>query len=86
MNSVRKKTPSHQVYRKKTHTNGYLNVGSYHHLAQTYVILKTLIIHSLHISFHQFLVEEKSRLTKAFLSNGFSCSKINQDFHFSKTN
>jgi len=74
MNSVRKKTLSHQVYSKKTHTDRYLNVGSHHHLAQKYIVLKTLITRALRISFPQSLAEEKFHLTKAFVSNGYSCS------------
>ena len=80
MNSVRKKTLSHQVYSKKTHTDRYLNVGFHHHLTQKHVILKTLITRALHNSSPQFLPEEKSHLTKAFMSNGYSFSWINQYF------
>jgi hypothetical protein len=51
-------------------------------LAQKSVVLKTLITRALHISSPQFLAEEKSHLTKALLSNGYSLHQINQAFRF----
>jgi hypothetical protein len=35
---------SHQVYRKKTHTNRYLHIDSHHHLAQKLDIINKLVI------------------------------------------
>jgi hypothetical protein len=71
---------SHQVYRKKTHTNIYLNAHSHHHPTQKNVILKTLATRALRILAPQFLAKEKSHVTKTLLSNGYSLAQINKDF------
>jgi len=72
---------SHQVYRKKTYTDRYLNANSHHDPTQKSIILKTLITRSLCISTPQFVAEEKAHLTKSLMSNGYSLSHINQAFH-----
>ena len=41
---------SHQVYRKKTHTDRYLNARSHHHPFQQLGVLKTLAVRALRIS------------------------------------
>jgi hypothetical protein len=71
---------SHRVYRKKTHTDRYLNTTSHHHPAQNYVVLKTFLTQAIRISSPKFLAKEKAHLTKTLLSNGYSLSQINQAF------
>jgi hypothetical protein len=60
---------SHQVYRKKTYIERYLNVSSHHHPTQNFIFLKTMITRAICIFTPQFLAEEKTHLTKALLSN-----------------
>jgi hypothetical protein len=71
---------SHQVYRKKTHTDRYLNASSHHHPTQKYVVLKTLVTRAICNSSPQFLAKEKAHLTKTLLSNGYSLSQITHAF------
>jgi hypothetical protein len=49
---------SHQVHRKKTHTEHYLHVDSYHHLSQTFGVLNTLVTQALRIYYDEHLVYE----------------------------
>lgn len=46
---------SHQVYKKKTHTNCYLNVRSHHHPSQNRSVFHTLAVRSHHISYQNHL-------------------------------
>ena len=73
---------SHQVYKKKNHTNRYLNASSHHHPSQKSVVLKTLVTRVIRISSPHFLKNEQAHLTKTLLSNGYSLSlsQINQAF------
>jgi len=72
---------SHQVYKKKTHIYTYLHTSSHHHPTRKPPILKGLIIGAIRIFAPQFIMEEKSHLTKTMLSNGYYLSQINHVFH-----
>jgi hypothetical protein len=72
---------THQVYRKNTHIDRYLHAQSHHHLAQNSAVLITLISGANHIFAPQFIDQENTHLTKAFVSNGYSISEINKAFH-----
>lgn len=63
---------SHQVYRKKTHTEQYLHASSHHFLAQKIGVLSTLATRALWISDEDRLSKEKSHLLDVFVQNGYS--------------
>ena len=43
-------TLSHQVHRKKTHTDRYLHAKSHHHLAQKIGVINTLVTQAMRLS------------------------------------
>lgn len=61
---------SHQVYRKKTHTEHYLHANSHHHPAQKLGILNTLAMRAVRISDHDHFEQEKNHLLEVFEKNG----------------
>ena len=69
-------TLGHQVFRKKTHTDSYLQAESYHHPAQKFGVLNTLSIRALRISNKEHLEEEISHLTYVFLGLGYKEREI----------
>jgi hypothetical protein len=71
---------SHQVYRKKTHTDRYLNAISNHHPTKKSIVLKNLVTQATCIYSPQFLSKEKAHITKTLLANGYSLCQINQAF------
>lgn len=73
-------TLGHAVYRKPTHTNRYLNAGSYHHPAQKYGVLNTLVNRAINISDDDSWGKEKHVLTKVLRQNGFTKTQINRAF------
>ena len=69
---------SHQVFRKKTHTEQYLHVDSHHFLAQKLGVLNTLSTRALRVFYDNHLNEEKTHLLNVFFNNGYSrhqCTK-----------
>jgi hypothetical protein len=73
---TREKKLGHTVYRKRTHTNRYLNASSHHHPAQIESVAKTLAIRSKRIADADHINEEYNTLKLALLQNGFSNSTI----------
>lgn len=63
-------TISHQVYRKKTHTEHYLHANSHHHPAQKLGVLNTLATRAIRISYHDNFEQEKNHLLNVFKKNG----------------
>jgi len=65
---VSKKTtvPSHQVYRKLTHTDRYLHAESHHHLAQKQSAINSLVHRSFTISNKEHL--DRTQLLKTSLT------------------
>ena len=61
---------SHQVYRKKTHTDRYLNARSHHHPSQKLGVLNTLAVRALRISDQNHLDHEQNHLKHALQNNG----------------
>jgi hypothetical protein len=58
---------SHQVYRKKTHTEQYLHADSHHHPSQKLGVLNTLATRALKISDDEHLEEEKFLMMLIFI-------------------
>lgn len=75
---------SHQVYRKKTHTDQYLNARSHHHPSQKLGVLNTLVVIALWISDQNHLEQEQNHLKNALKNNGYSSTQINKAFHKAK--
>ena len=63
---------SHQVYRKKTHTDRYLHANSHHFPPQKVVVINTLVTRALRISDKEHIKEEMDHLAKVFKNNGYS--------------
>ncbi len=63
---------SHQVFRKKTHTEQYLHANSHHFPAQKLGVLNTLATRALRVSNENHLKEEKAHLLSVFFNNGNS--------------
>lgn len=70
----------HAVYRKPTHRNRYLNTGSYHHPAQEYEVLNTLVNRAINISDSDSWGDEKQMLMEALWQNDYTITQINQAF------
>ena len=64
-------TLGHQVFMKKTHTDNYLHVESYHHPAQNFGVLNTLVVRALRISNVEHLKEELNHLASVFRGIGY---------------
>ena len=63
---------THQVFRKKTHTEQYLHASSHHFPAHKSGVLSTLATRAFRIADEHHLEDEKSHLLKVFLNNGYS--------------
>jgi len=63
---------SHQVFRKKTHTEQYLSASSHHFHAQKLGVLNTPTTQALRISDEKSLDKEKAHLLNVFTNNGYS--------------
>lgn len=63
---------SHQVFRKKTHTEQYLHASSHHFPAQKMGVLNSLATRALSISDKKSFEKEKSHLLDVFVENGYS--------------
>jgi hypothetical protein len=61
----------HAVYRKKTHTDRYLNAASHHHPLQKTSLVDTLVHRAYEISDADSLPTEKKHLLKALQQNGY---------------
>ena len=68
-------TFSHQVFRKKTHTEQYLHASSHHFHAQKLGVLNTLATRALRISDQSHIEGEKSHMLSVFCKNGYSRSQ-----------
>ena len=71
---------SHQVYRKKTHTNRYLHAESHHHPSQKSGIINTLATRAWRVSDTDHIKEELKQLRKSFINNGYTGKEINKVF------
>ncbi len=63
---------SHQVFRKKTHTDQYLHASSHHFPTQKLGVLSTLTTRIVRISYEKSLEKEKAHLLDVFVKNGYS--------------
>ena len=63
-------TLGHQVYRKPTHTDRYLDAESHHHLAQTHSAINSLVHRAFTISDKKYLQTELNHLKTALQKNG----------------
>ena len=64
---------SHQVYKKKTHTDRYLQYADSHHFPpQKIGVINTLVTKALRISDKEHIKEEIDHLEKVFGDNGYS--------------
>jgi hypothetical protein len=70
-------TLGHDVYRKPTHTDLYLNAESHHHPSQKNSVLCTLIHRAKSIADEENFPKEIRRLKKTFAQNGYSKQQIN---------
>lgn len=68
----------HAVYRKKTHTDRYLNANSHHHPMQKATVLKTLTTRAVRISDAEHLQQEKTHLLMSLLQNGYTATEIHR--------
>ena len=71
---------SHQVYRKKTHTDKYVHASSHHHPSQKQGIIHTLATWAVRISNKEHLENEVGYLTKAIQNNGYIKKYIRRAF------
>jgi hypothetical protein len=71
---------SHQVYRKKTHTEQYLHADSHHHPSQKLGVLNTLATRAFRISDDEHLEEEKKHLLNVFKNNGYKKHQVMKAF------
>ena len=71
---------SHQVFRKKTHTEQYLHASSHHFPSQKLGVLSTLATRAFIISDEQHFKDEKAHLLKVFNKNGYSTSQCLKAF------
>jgi hypothetical protein len=62
---------SHQVYRKKTHTDRYLHVESHHHPAQKLGVINTLVTCAIRVSDNDHVEQELNHLVDVFKNNGY---------------
>ena len=63
---------SHQVYRKKTHTDRYLHADSHHFPPQKIGVINTLVTRALRISDREHIKDEINHLERVFEDNGYS--------------
>ena len=66
------KSVSHQVFRKKTHTDRYLHANSHHFHPQKVGVINTLVTRALRISDKEHIKEEIDHLEKVFEENGYN--------------
>jgi hypothetical protein len=69
-------TLSHSIYRKKTHTNRYLNAASHHHPIQKTSVIRTMYHRAFALADKQSLQSEKDQLLTTFQENGYQRSSI----------
>lgn len=69
-------TLGHAVYRKRTHTDLYLNANSCHHPAQRNSVLNTLVHRARSICDKESLPGELQHLKDTFKKNGYSENQI----------
>ncbi|KAG5886104.1 hypothetical protein JTB14_031703 [Gonioctena quinquepunctata] len=65
-------TLGHTVYRKKIHTNRYLNAYSHHHPKQIHLEAKTLITRSRRLADNDHIKEELDNIETTLGMNGYS--------------
>ena len=70
----------HKVFRKKTHTDSYLDADSHHHPAQKLGIINTLAMRAARICDDEHLKEEQDNLAKIFKNIGYKESDIKRAF------
>ena len=70
----------HKVFRKKTHTDSYLDADSYHHLEKKLGIINTLAIRSSRICDVEHLKEEQGNLVNVFKNIGYKENDIRRTF------
>jgi hypothetical protein len=71
---------SHQVYRKKNHTEQYLHVDSHHHPSQKLGVLNTLATRAFRISDDEHLEEERNHFLNVFKDNGYKKHQVMKAF------
>ncbi len=64
-------TLAHSVYRKPTHTKGYLNAASHHHPSQKNSVVNSLVHRAFLLSDKESLENELKVVSGALLSNGY---------------
>ena len=63
---------SHQVYRKKTHTDRYFHTGTHHHPSQKIGIINTLATHAWRVLDTNHIKEELEHLRTSLMNNGYT--------------
>jgi len=69
------------VYRKKTHTNRYINYLSHHHLKTKTGVIACLSNRAEKVCGQQSLKSELSHLKKTFEANGYPPSLLSRELH-----
>ena len=77
---------SHQVYRKKTHTNRYLHADSHHYPSQKSGIINTLATRAWRVLDADHIKEELKHLRTSFINNGYTGKEIDKVFRNIKRN
>ena len=72
---------SHQVYRKKTHTNSYLHANSHHFPPQKIGVINTLVTRALRIFDKEHIQEEIEHLGRVFRDNGYDDRQFRKIVH-----
>ena len=70
----------HKVFRKKTHTDSYLDANSHHHPNEKLGIINTLAIRASRICDVEHLKEEQGNLVKVFKNIGNKENDIRRTF------
>ncbi|XP_068083584.1 uncharacterized protein [Anabrus simplex] len=71
----------HQVYRKPTHTDRYLNKNSNHHPGQKRAMMKTLVDRALRVCEPEYIEKELRHLDLALQTNGYTVQEVRRALH-----
>ena len=74
-------TLGHTVYRKKTHTDRYLNANSNHHPSQKNTVLRTLVNRARSIAEPGLVESELNHLKTVLTANGYSQTAVNREIN-----
>ena len=71
-------TLSHEVHRKKTHTDRYVHAKSHHHPVQKIGVINTLVTRAMRLSDEEHIEQELRHLKEVFIANGYNEEQVNR--------